>query len=225
MNIYLFALREDLRNPLYVILVFLLPIPVLFIPAHPHSFPFGLTLYGMMLFFSAFLLSRPIVEDRMHKIVIRIAASPVSTLQYLASHLLAYATLLIVQIIVFLIGSLILHGGLVWGRLGFFALYISFSIMCIAFTLAWNMLFRSFTISFAVFSSMAPMMCLFSGISIPLFLLPTPIIRYIMFLPTYWLPHGIEALYQGDVGEIVQSHIILLAYAVVFLLLGSKRRL
>jgi len=225
MNIYLHALREDLRNPLHIILVFLLPIPVLFIPAHPHSFPFGLTLYGMMLFYSAFLLSRPIVEDRMQKIVIRIAASPVSTLQYLASHLLAYVTLLIVQIGIFLMGSLILHGDLVWDRIGLFALYISFSIMCIAFTLAWNMLFRSFTISFAVFAGVASLMCLFSGVSMPLFLLPTPIIRYIMFLPTYWLPHGIEALYHGDVGAIAQSHMILLAYAVIFLLLGSKRRL
>ncbi len=225
MNVYLFALREDLRSPLNIILILLLPIPLLFIPANPDSYPFGISLFGMVILYSSFLLSRPIIEDRMKGIVVRIAASPISTFRYLSSHLLAYLTLLVVQILIMLTGSIIIHGSAIQGRLVLFTLYITFAFMCLSFTLAWNVLFKSYNISFAVFSGIGSLMCLFSGVSLPLFLLPTSIVRYSMFLPTYWLSYGLEALFGGDTRALLQAHVILLVYACIFLLIGSKRRL
>ena len=225
MNLYLFAIKEDIRHPLNIILIFLLPLPVLFIPANTDSYPFGLSLYGMIIVYSSFLLSRPVVEDRMKGISVRIAASPISTLCYLSSHLLGYLTLLAVQIFILLIGSLIIHGDAVSGRLALFTLYLTFGIMCLSMTLAWNVLFKSYNISFGIFSGFASLMCLFSGVSLPLFLLPSSIIRYIMFLPTYWLPYGLDAWFTGDTSAFIQAHAILLVYACIFLLIGSKRRL
>lgn len=225
MNLYLFAIKEDIRQPLNIILIILLPIPVLFIPGHPNSYPFGLSLYGMIIIFSSFLLSRPVVEDRMKGIILRIAASPISTLRYLSSHLLGYLSLLAIQISILLLGSLVIHGDAVTGRLALFSLYLTFGIMCLSLTLAWNVLFKSYNISFGLFSGLASIMCLFSGVSLPLFLLPSSLIRYIMFLPTYWLPYGLDAWFNGNTPAFIQAHAILLVYACIFLLIGSKRRL
>jgi hypothetical protein len=55
--------------------------------------------------------------------------------------------------------------------------------------------------------------------------LPRSLIGYIMFLPTYWLPHGLLAIYEGDSAGMLVAHAVLLSYAVIFLLVGSKRRL
>ena len=225
MNLYLFAIREDIRQPLNILLILLIPFSLLFIPANADGFPMGINLYGLVLVYSTFLLTRPVVEDRMKGIVVRIAASPMGTFRYLSNHLLAYLTLITVQIVLFLIGSLVMYGDAVFDRLSIFALYFSFSIMCIAFSLAWNSLFRTFNLSFGVFSGVASIMCLASGISIPLFLLPRSLIGYIMFLPTYWLPHGLLAIYEGDSAGMLVAHAVLLFYAVIFLLVGSKRRL
>ena len=41
MNLYTFALKEDCRQPLNIVLIALLPMVLLLIPAHPQSFPFG----------------------------------------------------------------------------------------------------------------------------------------------------------------------------------------
>ncbi len=225
MNLYLFAIKEDIRHPLNIILIILLPIPGLFIPANSGSYPFGLSLYGMIIVYSSFLLTRPVVEDRMKGIAVRIAASPISTLRYLASHLAGYLSLLIVQICILLLGSLIIHGDSVAGRFSLFTLYLTFGIMCLSMALAWNVLFKSYNLSFGIFSGFASVMCLLSGVSLPLFLLPHSLIRYIMFLPTYWLPYGLEAWFTDDTFGLLQAHAILLVYACIFLLIGSKRRL
>jgi ABC-2 type transport system permease protein len=225
MNLYLFAIREDARHPLNIILIFLLPIPVLFIPANPGSYPFGLSLYGMIIVYSSFLLSRPLVEDRMKGIAVRIAASPISSLCYLANHLLGYLTLLVVQIFILLLGSLIIHGDAVSGRVVLFTLYLTFGVMSLSMALAWNVLFKSYNLSFGIFSGVASILCLLSGVSLPLFLLPDQLIRYIMFLPTYWLPFGLEAWHGGNTMQLIQAQAILLGYAGIFLLIGSKRRL
>jgi ABC-2 type transport system permease protein len=225
MNLYTFALKEDCRQPLNVVLIALLPTALLIIPAHPETFPFGLYLYGMVLLYSAFLLTRPVVEDRMKGIVVRIAASPISHLRYLGSHLLAYFTLLCIQILLFCVGILIVHKGNIHGYGNILLLYVSFSIMAIAFALAWNTLFRAFNLSFGIFSGVGSVMCLISGVSLPPFLIPESITGYTMFLPTYWLPYGLDAIYHGEASGILISHVVLWAYAIIFLLVGSKRRL
>jgi ABC-2 type transport system permease protein len=179
----------------------------------------------MVMLYSAFLLTRPVVEDRMKGIVVRIAASPISHLRYLSSHLLAYFTLILIQILLFCLGVLIVHGGNIHGYGNLLLLYLSFSIMSIAFALAWNTLFRAFNLSFGIFSGVGSAMCLISGVSLPPFLIPESITGYTMFLPTYWLPYGLDAIYHGDTSGILISHAVLWAYAAIFLLVGSKRRL
>lgn len=225
MNIFRLALRENTRHRVNLVLVCLIPFPLLLIPANETGFPFGLNLYGLLVFYTAFLLARPIAEDRMKGMILRITASPISTFRYLGSHLAAYFLLLGVQVLLFLAGSALVHQleGPVY--LNLLLLYLSFAVMSTAFAVAWNSLFRSFNLSFGLFAGIGSLMCLVSGISMPLSVIPRSIQRFTMFLPTYWLPYGIDALQTVRYPDLMLAHAILLGYAVVFLLAGTRRKI
>jgi ABC-2 type transport system permease protein len=225
MTIFKLAIKENARHRVNLFLICLLPFPLLLIPSNNYSFPFGINLYGMLILYTAFLLARPIAEDRMKGIMLRIAASPISAFRYLSGHLAAYFLLLGVQILLFLAGSAVVHrlGPQVYLHL--FGLYLSFAVMSTAFAVAWNSLFRSYNLSFGLFAGFASIICLVSGISIPLIIIPLSLQRYAMFLPTYWLPFGLDALRAQNYQDLLLAHAILLAYAVVFLLAGTRRKL
>ena len=225
MNIFRLALRENTRHRVNLVLVCLIPFPLLLIPANETSFPFGLNLYGLLVFYTAFLLARPIAEDRMKGMILRIAASPISTFHYLGSHLAAYFLLLGVQVLLFLAGSAFVHRLGVPAYLNLLLLYLSFAAMSTAFAVAWNSLFRSFNLSFSLFAGIGSLMCLVSGISMPLAIIPRSIQRFTMLLPTYWLPYGIDALQALRYPDLMLAHAILLGYAVVFLLAGTRRKI
>ena len=193
MNIFSFAFKENTRHKVNLFLIGILPFPLLLIPANEYSLPFGVNLYGMLIIYTAFLLARPIAEDRMKGMILRIAASPVSILRYLGSHLAANFLLLGFQILLFIAGSLLVHRLPVATYLILVSLYLSFAVMSTALAVAWNSLFRSFNLSFGLFAGIASLMCLVSGISMPLAAIPLAIQKITMFLPTYWLPYGIAA--------------------------------
>lgn len=225
MSVFTLALKENVRQRINLILILALPFPLLLIPANDFSFPFGVNLYGMLIFYTAFLLARPIAEDRMKGRILRIAASPVGILRYLGGHLSAYFALLGLQIALFAAGSAIVHRLEPRVYLLLVPLYLSFAVMSVAFAVAWNSLFRSYNLSFGLFAGLGSLMCLVSGVSMPLAIIPAGVQRFTMFLPMYWLPYGIEALRALRYAELLLSHAILLAYAAAFLLAGTRRRL
>ena len=225
MNIFQIALKKNIRHKVNLFLIFILPFPLLLIPGNEFSLPFGMYLYGMLILYTAFLLARPIAEDRMKGMILRIASSPVHILRYLGGHLSAYLLLLIFQITLFLGASALVHqlNGVVY--LYFFGLYLSYAAMSTALAVAWNSLFRSFNLSFSLFAGFASIMCLVSGVTMPLSLIPLSIQKFVMFLPTYWLPYGIDAIHGERFIDLVQAHAILIAYATIFLLAGTRRKL
>ena len=225
MNIFVHAMKEATRYRINLVLVFLLPFPLLLIPAEVGAFPFGLSLYGLLVLYTAFLLGRPIAEDRIKGIIVRIAASPLGVWRYLGGHLAAGFLLLGVQISLFLIGSYFVHGLATIEYLHLFLLYLSFSVFCTSFALAWNNLFRSFNVSLGLFSGIGSVLCLVSGVSLPLMLIPQQIRNVTMFLPTYWLPFGIEALHAARYGDLLLSHAILVTYAAILFIAGTVRKL
>ena len=225
MSIFMFALRENLRQRLALLMILVFPLVLLFIPSMSGMLPMSFGLFGLLNFYSAFLMSRPIAEDRMRKVVVRIAASPVSHFYYLASHLAAAALLLSIQSLVFICASMILYGVSLVNYLVLFILYCSYSVMGLSFALAWNTMFRSYNTSFALFSGVGSIMCLVSGLSFPLSLLPQSIQTVVRILPTYWLAHGLLALGDSSKAGLLLSIVILWTFAGIFLLIGSKRRL
>ncbi|HLV10533.1 MAG TPA: ABC transporter permease [Halanaerobiales bacterium] len=224
MTLFKHALKLSFSQPVNILVIFILPLAALFIPAEGDSFPHGLSIYGMINLFSAFLLARLIIEDRSSKIIIRVLSTPISYFDYLKSYLLGFLLILTVQNIIFTLGVYFYWGEVVFNHGLIFILYFLFSIMTIALSLCWNSFFRSYNISFALFSGVGSVMCLISGISIPLQIYSNSIRNKIMILPTYWLPSGLEAVYNGKIASVIISYIVLLVYSGVLLLLGSKRR-
>jgi ABC-2 type transport system permease protein len=225
MSIFIFALKENLRHRISLLMILVFPLVLLFIPSMDGMLPMGFGLFGLLNFYSAFLMSRPIAEDRMNKVMVRIAASPVSHFYYLVSHLAAAALLLSIQCLVFVIASAIFFGFSMVNYFVLFLLYCSYSVMGISFALAWNMMFLSYTTSFALFSGVGSIMCLISGLSFPLRLLPIAMQRTVRVLPTYWLAHGLGALGDSSPSGLLLSVVILWTFTGIFLLVGSKRRL
>lgn len=225
MTVFTLALRENARQRVNLILILALPFPLLLIPANDYSFPFGVNLYGMLIFYTAFLLARPVAEDRMKGRIVRIAASPLGVYRYLVGHLSAYFTLLGLQVALFVSGSALVHRLEPRVYLLLPPLYLSFAAMGMAFAVAWNSLFRSYNLSFGLFAGLGSLMCLVSGVSMPLAIIPEAVLRFTMYLPTYWLPYGIDALRAERYPELLLSHAILWAYAAAFILAGTRRRL
>lgn len=224
MTIFLLALRTNLQQKFSLFLLVVFPVVLLFIPSTGGSLPMGMSLYGLLNFYSAFLMTRPVVEDRMRKVVVRIAASPVSHATYLFSHLGAALVLLALQATLFVIACVIRFGPNLTNYVVLWLLYVAYSVMVLSFSLAWNTMFRSYTTSFALFSGVGSIMCLISGLSFPLHLLPESIQRLVRILPTYWLAHALAALYEKQSAGILLAGVVLLVFAGIFLLLGSKRR-
>lgn len=225
MSIFIFALKENLRQRLALLMILVFPLVLLFIPSMDGMLPMSFGLFGLLNLYCAFLMSRPIAEDRMRKVVVRIAASPVSHFYYLVSHLAAASLLLSIQCLVFIIASALFYGFSLVNYFVLFLLYCSYSVMGLSFALAWNTMFRSYNTSFALFSGVGSIMCLVSGLSFPLSLLPMTVQQSIRVLPTYWLAHGLAALGASSPSSLLLSLVILWTFTGIFLLLGSKRRL
>lgn len=224
MILFKHALKRSFSQPVNIIVILLLPIAALFIPNFGYGFPNGLNIYGMINLFSAFLLCKPIVEDRINKVVIRISSTPTSYSTYLGAHLLAYMLILTIQNIIFTLGVYLLWRDIVFNYGFIFCLYFLFNMMTISLSLCWNSLFRSYSLSFGLFSGIGSIMCLISGISMPLHIFPDKIKSFILILPTYWLPYGLDLLYNDKIGSVFIPYVILLIYSGIFLLIGSKRR-
>ncbi|MGE4453860.1 MAG: ABC transporter permease [Sphaerochaeta sp.] len=225
MSVFVFALKENLRQKVSLPLLLLFPLVLLFIPSMPGSLPMALSLFGLLNFYSAFLLVRTVAEDRMHGVLVRIAASPISHGKYLGSHLAAGTLLLLLQSMVLITASLVVYGLHLTNYFLLLLLYIAYSIMTLSFSLAWNTLFRSFTTSFALFSGVGSILCLVSGLTFPLRFLPPAMQRLVRILPPYWLAHGLASLYEEAGASLLLSLVILLVFAGIFLLVGSRRRL
>ncbi len=219
MTIFIHALIRSFNTKINIIVLFLSPILIVFLPGQ-----FGLLFFGLVNIYSAFLLSRPVIDDRSNKTIIRIAATPTSYFNYLSSHLLAYALILTFQSILFIIANIIYWKGNLLDYMFVLTLYLAYTLMTISFSLFWNSLFKHFNLSSSLFSGVATLMCLFSGVSIPLQLFPESFRKVVIIFPTHWLPYGLEALHNDKIIRVLMAHLFLIIFSGIFILLGSKRR-
>jgi ABC-2 type transport system permease protein len=226
-TIFRFALIRGLRRRLTLLVLGVIPLGMIFIrPLWTSQYSSGLNLYGLVVLYTAFLLVRSIMTDRITKTVVRIFAAPVTTFQYLSQNLLAYLLLLAVQILVIVgLGAMMygwdfpLTGKAILG-------YIVFGGTSIGFSLAWNSLFRGKEISGSVFFVVSSFMALLGGITVPLTILPELIKKIGMLFPPYWLASALFAIQEkGGGSDYWLSIAVLMLFTAAFLIFGSKRRL
>lgn len=224
MIIFKHALKRSLAQPLNIFVIMILPLALIFIPSTDNIYPNGFYIYGLLSLFSAFLLCRSIVEERVNKIVQRISSAPLSYASYMCGHLLAYNLILTAQAALFTLGLKLFYRTMKTDFFMVFILFFTFNIMTISFSLFWNSLFRSHILSYSLYSGVASLMALTSGITMPLAFLPDRVRSFSMILPTYWLPYGLQVLYNNNTRYVWLSLIILILYSGVFILIGSRRR-
>lgn len=226
MTIFRYALLRSFRRKWTLVVLWVAPVFLMLLnPLWEDGSFSGFSIYSMVILLAAFLLVRPIMEDRVTGTAVRIFAAPITTLRYLFQNLLAALFLLMVQIVV-LLGSRLLWQGWSWSLTARVLLgYAVFAGVGLALCLAWHSLFRSKDLSDAVFSIVMSVMGLFGGVFVPITALKGVMHKIAMLMPPYWLVHALHNLDGDSGGAYWLSLGILLLFAVVFLIFGSKRRL
>ncbi len=227
MTILRFALKRSFRNPFNIILLCVLPVGVVFIPVVPGSIlPLGFHLYGQVIMYAAFLMVRTTVEDRLSGVLARIAAAPVSYFRYLWETLMAYGLLLVLQNAVVVGLGVVRYGEALGAPFLQFLAFSCFSLTSIAFSLAGFSLFGRREIAYASIATTITLLSLLGGFYSPVEIMPKALQRAAMVTPPYWLINALSVLQRGDPPtQFVLSLAIMLLFAMVFLVVGSRRRM
>nr|AFV25620.1 multidrug transporter [Alkalihalobacillus alcalophilus ATCC 27647 = CGMCC 1.3604] len=210
-----------------MLFLMLAPVVCIFLPAAEYwpLLPFGYQYFGILILFVSMRLTSIILEDRTRGVVKRLAVAPITHFQYLSQNLLAYFIIMVIQSFV------VVYGGLIYGQELYqpfllFGLFLSFSLMALAFALAWISFFRSKETSFLIFISMISLFALLGGLLIPIEMMPDVLARLAVIFPTYWLMEGLNWIVIGeDLSDFLLVNGMLILYAVIFLILGSIRRI
>lgn len=224
MVVYSLALKRAIKQKITLVMVMLFPIIIILIPPFPYNIiPFSFTIYGLVIMFTAFILTKQVLDDRAQKTIVRIAASPLNHYAYVGGHVSAYMSILFAQILFFM--------GLAVFRYSFSPqfflvsslIYIVFALMSIAFSLFWHLFFKSYATSIAVYSVVANIMALAGGLTVPLEMFPERVKDVVVVLPTYWFAYSLDASYNGVYTNIGYTLAILVAFTIGFFAIGSKR--
>ncbi|TSB45329.1 ABC transporter permease [Alkalicoccobacillus porphyridii] len=228
MMVFRFALKRSFSSKTNLLCLAALPIALIFLPYDPESWmrlPYGYHYFSVVLLFVSVRLAVILLEDRQKGIIKRIAIAPITYLSYLSQNVFAFTILLLIQIIIMIIGGL-LYGHELYHATRLFILYVMFAFTSLSMALAWVSLYRSKETSFLVYMALVVLMALLSGIMLPMEIMPDSVEKIAFFLPTYWYNEAINVIVtQASFIDFLLPLSILLLYAVLFLLIGSKRRI
>ena len=227
MTIFQFALKRSFGNPTNLIFLSLFPLAAIFLPQGElwPALPYGYHYFGILLLFIAIRLTAILIEDRTSGIIKRLAVAPMTHFSYLAQNLLAFACILVLQCV------LVVAGGVLYGQeLGqpflLLFLYVSFAFTSLAMAVAWVMLYRSKEIAFLVYMTIIVLLSLLGGLLFPIEMIPEPLRRLVMVLPTYWLADGMSSVASGgERFDFWLANGVLWLYTMIFLTLGSVRKI
>ncbi|MFW6284849.1 MAG: ABC transporter permease [Bacillota bacterium] len=220
------AFKRTFKQRLLITGMFLFPLALALAP-HPQEEvpPIGFALYGLIILFSGFLLTKQIIDDRTSGTITRIAASPVRHVEYLGGHILAYLGVMAIQNMIFVVMARLVWSSLELSFLLLFLVYLVFSALSITFSLFWHMLFRTYATSIALFSVLSNMVAIAGGLIVPIKLMPQTLKDVAIVLPTYWFAFAIQNTYDMEYVPVFLGLLIVAGFAILFLVIGSRRRL
>ena len=226
MTIFKFALLRIVRNPLSIILGFIIPLALLLVPGMWREDGRGYYWIVFTLLLSAFPLTRGLQTDMKERVVMRVMSTPTTTLTYLWQNLAASMTPLVIQIVLICVFGIMRYE---WAfeKAGLLAvMYLLFSMTAIGLAYAWSFLFKksegetgsAVMMTLMIFSSTF-------GIMMPADSLSGMMETIAMLFPTYWASTGIDALLStGSYGvDLLLPMGVLVLFTAIFLLYGSKR--
>lgn len=227
MTIFRYALKRSFGNTTNLVFLSLFPLLSIFLPRNElwPILPYGYHYFGILLMFVGIRLTSILIEDRTSGMIKRLAVAPITHFSYLGQNLLAFACILVLQC------TLMITGGVLYGQeLGqpwmLFILYVSFAFTSLAMAVAWVTLYRSRDAAFLLYMTVIILLSLLGGLLFPVEMLPEPLRRFVMILPTFWLANGMDQVVSG--GESLDFwlvNIVLWLYTIIFLTIGSVRRI
>ena len=227
MTIFWFSLKRSFSNTTNLIFLTLFPVGAIFLPTGEvwPFLPYGYQFFGIIVIFVGIRLATIILEDRAKGVVKRLAVAPVTHFQYLTQNLLAFSIILILQSIIVIYGG-VLYGHELYHPEWLLVLFISFSFTSLAVALAWISLYRSKETSFLVYMSVIFLIVFLGGLLMPIEAFPDILQRIAVIFPTYWLSEGIVWIVFGnDISEFLLINGVLWLYTIIFLVIGSVRRI
>lgn len=227
MTIFQFALKRSFSNTTNLVFLTLFPIACIFLPRVGEwpFLPYGYQYFGILILFVGMRLASIILEDREKGVVKRLSVAPISHFKYLSQNLLAYVIILILQCIV------VVYGGIIYGQELYqpgllLILYISFSFTSLAIALAWISLYRNKEVSFLLYMSLISVVMILGGLIMPIQIFPDILKRIAVICPTYWLAEGLNWIVFGEsILEFLLVNGVLWLYTIVFMVIGSKRKI
>ncbi|GIQ70604.1 ABC transporter permease [Xylanibacillus composti] len=227
MTVFQFVLKRSFRNVTNLIFLTLFPAACIFLPqGDPWPLlPYGYQFFGILLLFVSIRLTLNIQADRATGVMKRLSVAPLSHFRYLSQNLLAYLLIIAAQC------TLVVYGGVLYGQPLYqpfllLILYISYSLAALAVALAWVSFFRNKDVAFFGFVSLVFLVAVLGGLMIPVSMFPEWLARIAVLFPTYWLAEGQNwIVFGGKSGEFLFVNVILWIYAIVFMIIGSMRKI
>lgn len=227
MTIFYFTLKRIFSNVTNIVILLLFPVVFIFFPSAEEwpLLPYGYQYFGILLLFVGIRLTTLLMEDRKKGLIKKLSVTPVSHLNYLVQNLLAFTIILIIQCIIMVSGGL-LAGHELYKPFWLLLLFVCFSITSMSMALAWITFFKRKDASFLTFMSLIFVMVLLGGLMIPVQIFPEILRNLAYVFPTYWLAEGLEWIRLGDeTGDILLINGVLLLYGIIFIIIGSSKKL
>lgn len=227
MTVFRLTLKRSFSNKTNLILLTLFPIACILFPKGQYwpVLPYGYQYFGIVMLFISIRLTSIILEDRVKGVVKRLAVAPIRYGSYLCQNLLAYSVILVIQCAIVVYGGVLL-GIELYQPNWLMLLYVSYSFTSLAAALAWISIFRSKEAAFLIYMSLVSLVSILGGLLMPLYMFPEALKRLAVLFPTYWLDRGINwVAAEEPVVEFLLINGVLWLYTIIFLILGSTRKI
>jgi len=230
MIMFRYALKRGFFNPVALVLNCAVPIFLIIATRNQDmdvQFMRGIFLIAVSVMFGAFFMAKGIQDDRMEGVLLRILCGPVTMWDYLFQNLLGAAVPMVGLSVV--IGGLgfVLHGWSLTFAIGIMVCYAFLAITSIGLSFLWSSIFKHKESSSAAFSAVATLISFVGGLLIPLGMLPDLLFYLGALFPAHWAARALEELVEY--GRLTQMYglsiLVMMLFAVLFILLGAKRRL
>lgn len=220
MTVFKYALFRNFQSPLSLFSTSVVPIVIMFLM--PDA---GVGMIALLTMFNSHLITGLVLEDRIDGSIVRVLASPISTVSYITQNLLASIIPLLLQAILLGIIGYFRHNWEIEITIGITIAFTLFGFATTAFSFCWSMFFKSKEGSKYAYMFVGAIIVMLSGLLIPLEALPNLLQRVGAVFHPYWLIRSINSLaLYGITTEFWLFQGVVVLFTIAFLLLGGTRR-
>ena len=227
LTILKYNLIRTFRSPISALVSAAAPIVIILVAQDlwVESPSLGINMLALIVLLASHLSAGLILQDRLDGSVIRVQLSPVSNLSYMVQNLLAAMMPPFIYAMVLAVAGLLLYN---WGAALTFGLTLAvllFAFVSIGFAFFFNNFFKSKEGNKYAFLFVAVIMAFSTGLMLPIEALPQHLQHVGAVFYPFWFLRGINMVEEyGLTLGFWMYQIVMVLFATVFLVLGSKKR-